>query len=49
MYKPAEIQPKYSDSTSIAPDGIRKSAPKRPNWSATRALALKIISFQTFC
>ena len=49
IYKPAEIQPKYSDSTSIAPAGIRKSAPKRPNWSGTRALALKIISFQTFC
>jgi hypothetical protein len=48
-YRAEEIQSKLSDSTRIAPVGFRKSIPKRPNWSATRALALRITSYQTSC
>lgn len=48
-YRIAETQMKLADSTSIAPAGFRKRIPKRPNWSATRTLALMITSYQTSC
>jgi len=49
IYRIAETQMKLADSTSIAPGGFRKRIPKRPNWSATRTLALMITSSQTSC
>ena len=48
-YRIAETQMKLADSTSIAPAGFRKRIPKKPNWSATRTLALMITSSQTSC
>ena len=46
-YRIAESQTKLADSTSIAPAGFRNRNPKRPNWSATKTLALMITSYQT--
>ena len=48
-YRIAETQMKLADSTSIAPAGFRERIPKKPNWSATRTLALMITSSQTSC
>jgi len=47
--KKVETPGKYLASLSRAPAGLRKRSPKSTNWSPTKILAFRIISFQTFC